>query len=130
MVQVSRKEHPMPFDFDNTLVTQSNDFRVVTFFEDGGTVEGYVKIENPLTKTSDVYKIHQSHVRLLKEQFIRGRYVIVWSASGYHWAEAVVKALQLEEFVHLVMSKPIGYVDDKDIVSWIGNRIYVNDGER
>ncbi len=118
-MQVIRQEHPMPFDVDNTLVTQV-----------GFNIGPSISILNPLTNTAHNYQIHQSHVRLLKEQFLRGRLVIVWSASGYAWAEAVVDALELKDFVHIVMSKPIAYVDDKDIVDWIGSRIFVNDGER
>jgi hypothetical protein len=38
--------------------------------------------------------------------------IIVWSAGGWEWALRVVQELQLEEYVHCVMSKPAWYMDD------------------
>lgn len=38
--------------------------------------------------------------------------MVVWSAGGWDWAEAVVKTLKLENFVDLVISKPTWTYDD------------------
>lgn len=46
------------------------------------------------------------------------RPIVVWSASGWQWAEAAVHALGLEDVVDVVANKPYGqgvYIDDKGI---------------
>jgi hydroxymethylpyrimidine pyrophosphatase-like HAD family hydrolase len=68
---------------------------------------------------------NEKHIELLKKHKARGFTVIVWSAQGVEWAEAVVKALELEEYVDAVFSKPSGYVDDLPVDEWIGPRIYI-----
>lgn len=55
---------------------------------------------------------HRYHIEQLKKHKIRGHTIVVWSAGGYDWAAAVVKALKLEEYVDLVISKPIWAYDD------------------
>lgn len=45
--------------------------------------------------------------------------VVVWSAGGSDWAEAVVRALGLERQVSLVISKPMWIYDDKPSHMWI-----------
>lgn len=65
-------------------------------------------------------------VRLLKEKKARGCYIIVWSLGGASYAEAVVKALHLDSYVDLIMTKPAGIIDDKDPVEWLPRRIYID----
>lgn len=55
---------------------------------------------------------HKPHIELLKEFKSRGHIIVVWSAGGADWAETVVKKLQLESIVDLVVSKPTWYIDD------------------
>lgn len=55
---------------------------------------------------------HRRHIEQLKKHKMRGHTVIVWSAGGYDWAAAVVKAFGLESFVDLVISKPTWMYDD------------------
>jgi FMN phosphatase YigB (HAD superfamily) len=55
---------------------------------------------------------HRKHIEQLKKHKMRGHTVIVWSAGGYDWAEAVIKAFKLAEYVDLVISKPIWCYDD------------------
>ena len=65
------------------------------------------------------------NINLLKKMAKRGHYVVVWSAGGADWAEAVVKALNLEEFVEVVTGKPTYYIDDKaNPKDWIGKHGY------
>ena len=59
------------------------------------------------------------HVSELKLQKESGQTVVVWSASGVDWAEAVVKALKIEEYVDLVMSKPTKLYDDMEASEWM-----------
>ena len=44
----------------------------------------------------------------------RDHTIVVWSAGGYKWAEAAVKALGLTKFVDVVMCKPSWIYDDLD----------------
>jgi hypothetical protein len=56
---------------------------------------------------------HLAHVEQLKRHKARGHTVIVWSAGGWDWAKVAVKALGLEPYVDLVISKPTWIYDDK-----------------
>lgn len=51
-------------------------------------------------------------IEKIKHHKTRGHAVTVWSAGGWEWAEAVVKALNLEKYVDLVKTKPVGIYDD------------------
>jgi predicted phosphatase len=69
---------------------------------------------------------HQKNINTLIKFWKLGYTMIVWSASGRAWAQAVVTQLGLEQYVHTVMSKPMYYFDDKPAESWIGPRVYRN----
>ena len=68
---------------------------------------------------------HKGHIKILKDRKARGSRIIVWSAGGYQWAEAVIKALNLEKYVDFVMTKPHAYLDDKTPSEFMGERIYL-----
>ena len=69
---------------------------------------------------------HIPHIRFIKHCFLRGDYVEVWSQNGYEWAEQVVKALKLEDYVDIVRSKPTRHIDDKvELGDIVGNRIFL-----
>src|SRR3990167_10206542 len=86
--------------------------------------EKTVDVLDPYTKETQTLYINETHVELLKRSKGRGRYIIVWSHAGYQWAEAVVKALQLERYVDVVMSKVEDYVDDLKCGKWITKNLY------
>ena len=52
------------------------------------------------------------NIELLKNLANRGHAIVVWSGGGADWAEAVVKALQIEDYVEVVTGKPQYYIDD------------------
>ncbi len=67
----------------------------------------------------------------LKKMARRGHAVIVWSAGGVDWADAVVKALDLGEYIVACLSKGDYYLDDvSDPKKWMGKYSYFTvDGE-
>lgn len=70
---------------------------------------------------------HRKHIEQLKRHKLRGHKVIVWSQGGGEWAEAVVKALQLEQYVDLVTSKPTWVYDDLPCQEYMGKNIWYED---
>lgn len=55
---------------------------------------------------------HFAHIEQIKKHKARLHFITVWSAGGWEWAEAVVKALKLENYVDLVIAKPAWAYDD------------------
>lgn len=86
-----------------------------------------VEVKDPYF--DNVYKLkkHNKHIKILKDHYARGFYVVVWSAGGFAWAEAVVKALGLEKHVHQIMTKPCKFIDDLEADEILVNRIYFSD---
>lgn len=71
----------------------------------------------------------QDSINLLKAEKASGSTIVVWSAGGWQWAAEVVRGLGLESQVDLIMSKPIGYVDDLASDKWMGKFIKVKRGK-
>lgn len=95
------------FDVDDTLI----EWRLC-----GEKDAGAVRIE----KDGHVFykKVIQDHVDELKNQKMTGNTVVVWSAGGGEWAATVVRALDLEKYVDVCLTKPDFYYDDKDVSDW------------
>lgn len=116
-MQVIQSEDVVMYDCDDTLV--------MWFTECDPTLK--VKIICPYGGSETWLKPHARHIDLLKKHHGRGKTVIVWSAGGYKWAQAVVEALGLQDYVHFVMTKPMSYVDDLEAKEILGSRIYLKD---
>lgn len=103
------------FDIDDTLVMWSipeNCKYTVSI-----TCRGFSELLAP--------NVH--NIDLLKKMATRGHAIVVWSAGGSDWAEAVVKALKLEEYVDVITGKPSYYIDDiANPKEWIGKHGYFN----
>jgi phosphoserine phosphatase len=76
--------------------------------------------EYPHEVTHEVVKVggrkfwvHAPHIEMMRDFKARGHSLIVWSAGGAEWAEAVIVALKLTDLVDVVLSKPDWYIDDK-----------------
>ncbi len=55
---------------------------------------------------------HKAIISQMRKHHSRGHIIFVWSAGGYKWANAVVRALGLETLVYAIVPK--GWVwDDK-----------------
>lgn len=76
----------------------------------------------PLSPLPDPFRTEPGEVN---EGAKRGCYIIVWSQSGEAWADAVVKALGLEEYVNQTMPKPTSYGDDLPAEIWMQHQIYL-----
>ncbi len=113
-------ENILPFDCDDTLVMWEGK-------ESYKPGPDKIEITDPYDGTILYLKPHKFHIKLLKSHKARGYEVVVWSQSGYKWAEAVVKALDLKSHVDLVMTKPRGYVDDLPCHKWMGEHLYFNE---
>ena len=118
-MRVNESDLVIQFDIDDTLVMWKGDcykphqFAIPITDETDGTV---------------VYLIpHLRHIELLKKHKARGYIVNVWSGGGYKWAASVIRALELQDYVDNVGSKPIKYVDDLPCQEWMPNRIYLKD---
>lgn len=68
--------------------------------------------------------INQKNVNLVKKLAKLGYTIICWSQSGFDWAQAVSRAVGLQEYVSLYLTKPRYYVDDLKSDAWIGERIW------
>ena len=105
------------FDIDDTLIIW--DWKNIS--PDG---VGLVDITDPMSGHTECVLPHERHIKLLKQFKARGHTVVVWSQGGWAWAENVVKALELQDLVDVVMSKPDWYVDDLPSTAFMGSNIY------
>lgn len=115
------------------MIKNRNEFRVVVDVDNTLIIHGFnsltpntTLIVNPNDGAKHYVKIHQRHVELIRQYRARGMYVTVWSNNGVDWAEAVVKAINLEDYVHEVSTKPIKHLDDQSSAdSIVGSRVYI-----
>ena len=114
---ITKNEDIAPFDIDSTLVLPYN--------QEHGAI---VKILDPVTGGYIVQRRHDAMIRLVKEARQRGSYVLVWSRGGWEWAQNVIKALELEPYVHQIMSKPRASYDDTPVENWLKDRVYIEPG--
>lgn len=87
---------------------------------------GAILVKDPYDDTFLQVYPHKAHIKLVKDKKARGATIIVWSQSGFKWAEAVVKAIGLEPYVDMVMTKSSQYIDDLPCPEWMGPRIYLS----
>lgn len=108
-----KNENIRPFDVDGCLIVSTKESKYMR------------SILDPVTGKFIKVGVNSAMVRLLQEEAQRGSYVIVWSRSGYEWAKNVVNALELEQYVNLIMSKPIVYFDDTPVKKWLKDRVFI-----
>lgn len=84
-----------------------------------------IKFIDPYTGQIRFVAVHRPNLKLLTSRLARGATVFVWSASGHAWAKAAMDALELDHENLFVLSKPIGYIDDKPCQDWMGERIFL-----
>lgn len=117
-MQVIKNEQVICIDVDDTLVLHKR-------VEAGDTV---VSFKDPYDGTARQLVVHMPHAKILRDRKARGATIVVWSQSGWAWAEAIVAAMGLQACVDFVASKPIAYIDDKPVEQWMAERIYLEPG--
>lgn len=113
-MNIIESENTVFFDVDGTLVLAH-----------GEGPGRDISILDPVTHNYITLTAHEPNIRLLEEEHHRGSFVVVWSRGGYEWATNVIKALNLQDRVHIVMSKPLVYFDDVQIDKWLPYRVYL-----
>lgn len=115
-MQVINNERIVPCDIDDTLVMH----------EAPMACEKQVTIEDPFEPGKFIMLgINQNMVKILKDEKARGAFILVWSRNGKAWAETIIKALNLESQVDMIMAKPLVYLDDSDVSNWLKDRVYI-----
>jgi FMN phosphatase YigB (HAD superfamily) len=106
---------------DRTVMVDCDD-TLVLWDKSEFPMEEFIEIE--CYGTSAVVVPHRKNLNTLLKFHKLGYRIVVWSASGWEWAENVVKALKLEDIVDTCMSKPRYYFDDLPCQEWMGPRIW------
>lgn len=106
------------FDVDNTLV----------MWKKSDEYNQEVVVKDPYDGKEETLYVNTCHVKLLLRKKAQKKLVVVWSAGGALWAEAVVKALKLTEHVDVCMAKPAEIVDDIPLKQWSNSNLYLKEG--
>ncbi len=112
-------------NIESTIFIDVDDTLVMWKEAETAKADDMIKVQCPHYNTNQFLVPHKGHIKILKDRKARGSFIVVWSAGGFAWAEAVVKALGLEQYVDLVMTKPHAYIDDKQAEEIMGERIYL-----
>lgn len=118
-MHVVNNELVVAFDVDDTLVMWGD--------KHNKPHKSRVKVKNPYSNSVHYLKPHKKHIELLKTYKGRGYTIIVWSAGGYLWAKEVIEALKLNDYVDIVTTKMLKYVDDLQAEDVLGTRVYLED---
>ena len=111
---ISRDIDTVYFDVDDTLVMWDND---ATYADPAWDSERILIDGLSLIP-------HYTHIRLLKYHKARGRQIVVWSAGGSRWAQDVISALKLNQYVDVIINKPRWFYDDLPVEAGIGRAKY------
>lgn len=115
---IIRSENIKPFDCDETLVLHNINNPAYSELP-------LIQVDDAVTGGSIEVRVNENMVRLLEEEKSRGATVVVWSRGGYQWAADVVKALDINLSVDIIMSKPTFYFDDTPVEKWMESRVYL-----
>lgn len=105
----------IPCDVDSTLVFDESDLGP------GHGIEPV--IAHCWGREIKVYP-HWLNVSLLRKFSQRGYIPFVHSHSGEDWAEAVCKAVGLDDIPSIYARKSKYYIDDLPVEQWYGHRVY------
>lgn len=102
---LNTNENVVCFDVDETIVHWHS--------SDDPTTDMWVIVQDKDKHIEKRVRINTKTVDKIKGHAQVGHFVIVWSAGGYAWANAVINELGLNSFVNMVSTKPKWYVDDE-----------------
>lgn len=111
-MEVIENEFLVAYDVDDTLVMYDEEFDRVAFLD-------------PYSKETIFLSPNKKHIDLLKKHKAQGMAVMVWSAGGAKWAKSVIDTLELSEYVDIILTKPVKFVDDLQAAEILGQRIYL-----
>lgn len=114
---IIKSEQVLPVDIDGTLIIWGK-------VRKGDKALRYTC---PYTNQQMTVRIHLPNVAIVKERLARGATILAWSASGYAKAKAVLTALEIDSPNLIILSKPIGYMDDIECSEWMGKRIFLDE---
>jgi FMN phosphatase YigB (HAD superfamily) len=117
-MKIFNNDHVACFDVDDTLVIWSP--------KKSNKKTRRLKVQEPLLNETITIEPNWNIVRLLKEKHARGNTIVVWSQGGPAWAETVVKALNIEQYVDIIIAKPSVIVDDLPATMWMPNPVYIS----
>ncbi|MHA1676319.1 MAG: hypothetical protein ACTSU6_03995 [Candidatus Njordarchaeales archaeon] len=108
---VSRAGRTVYFDLDDTLLEwyscDKDDILAVEVVNNGHTF-----YKRAIT----------ANIESLKEHSHAGHIVVIWSKGGVEWANTAIMALNLEDYIDIVLTKPDWYYDDIDVAHWLPER--------
>lgn len=113
-MRIVENGHVVCFDVDDTLIKWLWD----QFEIEQLRAEGALLVMEKNGESVAVKPI-QEHIELIKRYKVKGKFIIVWSQSGYQWVSEVVKALGIDHLVDLCLTKPEKYVDDLKADEWM-----------
>lgn len=117
------------FDVDDTLIrwdTYNRPNASGPYNSPNPCLVNIITVEDPHMKGHMMtFRPHLAHCHILIRNYHQGRTVIVWSAAGYKWAETIVKALGLEQYVSLILEKPSVICDDTPMENWHPKTIFL-----
>lgn len=115
------------FDVDDTLVMwgygDHPEARTILCPKSKTLIDGELR-ESPAW--SELVVPNKANILQLIKHKQRGHRIVVWSAGGADWAEAVVRSLELTDYVDMVVSKPSWWYDDltaEEVLQPV-NRVY------
>lgn len=115
--QIIKEDRVIFYDCDNCLVLWPED--------SGYNPDNFIQIASSVSLLSgeSTYKLtpNKGVIEDLKKKKEESYYIVVWSQGGFEHARRIVEGLELQEFVDIVMSKPLWIVDDldpKEVFSW------------
>lgn len=120
-MKIFKGELTMSVDVDNTLLMWEEEP-----YKPG---KGKIKVIDPNDGNARYLVPHQRHVNFVRKCAKRGYQITVWSAGGWAWAEAAVRALKLEDYVTKIETKPVKFIDDLEAHEILGTRIFLPNTE-
>lgn len=118
----TNSELQVAFDVDMTLILHGQE-------SPDQFAPGMIRVQDPYDNKIKYLMSHVKHVKLLKDYKIRGYHVVIWSANGGDWAEAIARAIfgeEVDKYVDEVRTKFIKHVDDLPSDKILGERVWID----